>query len=148
MYSNVRNESCSTHIFCEMNKQAIAVNHTSYPECENMASPLLPDRFLTLIRHTVRRRHAESIRRRLFIVSRIVHRDVCYRRREEKREDSARELLPVYLALKYTLVHVFGESTIHGRPVPFTALYRSLSFIQRNVNPPASVSIAIQETRI
>lgn len=44
------------------------------------------------------------------------------RRREEKREDFARKLLPVYLALKYTLVHVFGESTIHGRSVPFAGI--------------------------
>lgn len=64
------------------------------------------------------------------------------RRGGEKRGYRAGALLPVYLALKYTLVHVFGkfvagrdrgrEGTIHP------ALYRSLSFIQRNVNPPAS----------
>jgi len=72
--------SRAQYTFGEMNKQAMAVNHISYPEHENMISPPFPDRFLTLIRHrVVRRGHAESIRRRLFIVSRIVHReqDVC-----------------------------------------------------------------------
>lgn len=60
------------------------------------------------------------------------------RRRREKRIPP--ELLPIYLALKYTLVHVFGESSRTGDRYYSPALYRSLSFIQRNVNPLASTS--------
>lgn len=44
------------------------------------------------------------------------------RRRGERGERIPRELLPVYLALKYTLVHVFGCESVDERPVPFAGI--------------------------
>lgn len=55
------------YTFCEMNKQAIVVNHTSYPECEIMVSPPFPDRFLTLIRHGGGTRRARGVDPQTFV---------------------------------------------------------------------------------
>lgn len=102
------------YTFCEMNKQAIVVNHTSYSECENMVSPPFPQQVPYINPPWCDTKRACGVDPQTFVhrLEDSSSRAKCLLDDEEEKR-ILRELLLVYLALKYTLVH--GIRRVRGR---------------------------------